>query len=61
MRKTNETYQITVASPLLRPGITIQTSVSKRYVADTVRDLLDIIRDINSDGQDVQKADGTTK
>lgn len=43
----NETYEIEVGSPLLRPGITIRTYVSKKYVASTTKDLLNIIRDIN--------------
>jgi len=43
----NETYEIEVGSPLLRPGITIRTYVSKKYVASTTKDLLNIIREIN--------------
>jgi hypothetical protein len=45
---TNETYSIEVTSPLLRPGITIRTEVSKQYIIEVTRDLLDIVRDINS-------------
>lgn len=45
----NETYEIEVSSPLLRPGIVIRTCVSKRYLAETTKDLLNIIREINKD------------
>lgn len=44
----NETYEIEVQSPLLRPGIIIRTKVSKKYVVSTVLDIMDMIRDINS-------------
>lgn len=46
----NETYEIEVRSPLLRPGITIRTSVSQKYVKTTVLSLLDICREINNAG-----------
>jgi hypothetical protein len=45
--QTNERYTITIQSPLIRPGLTIQTSVSKRYLAQTVRDMLNVVREIN--------------
>lgn len=44
----NETYEIEVASPLLRPGLLIRTKVSKKYVVETVNGLMDMIREINS-------------
>jgi len=44
----NNTYRITMTSPLLRPGITIETEVSERYLKSAVEKLLDIIRDINT-------------
>ncbi len=48
MKATNETYTIRVQSPLLRPGLTIETKVSKRYLVQTVKELLDKIREINT-------------
>ena len=45
----NETYTIEVMSPLLRPGITIRTNVSKTYLAEAVRDLMEIVRRINDE------------
>jgi hypothetical protein len=51
---TNETYSIEVTSPLLRPGITIRTLVSKQYIVEVTRDLLDIVRDINRSTTPVQ-------
>ena len=47
MKDTNETYEITVASPLLRPGLTIRTTVSSRYVTQTVKSLMEKVREIN--------------
>ncbi|MEY4722578.1 MAG: hypothetical protein RLZZ324_91 [Candidatus Parcubacteria bacterium] len=47
MKRTNETYEVEIASPLLRPGITIRTRVSKKYLSATVKELLDIVREIN--------------
>ena len=44
----NETYEIEVRSPLLRPGITIRTTVSQKYVKTTVLSLLDICREMNT-------------
>ena len=43
----NETYTIKFESPLLRPGITVTCKVSKKYVANTVKDFMNIIREIN--------------
>lgn len=47
MKPTNETIIITIGSPLLRPGLTLSASVSKRYAADAAQDLLTIARAIN--------------
>jgi len=44
---TNETYEIKVESPLLRPGITITTWVSKKYLVLVVAELIELIREIN--------------
>ena len=44
----NETYEIEMRSPLLRPGIVIRTQVSKRYVVETVNAILNMIREINA-------------
>jgi|GEM_PF-2595621 hypothetical protein len=46
-RKTNETYTVKAASPLLRPGLTISTKVSKQYLVPTLIELLDKIREFN--------------
>jgi hypothetical protein len=45
----NETYKIRINSPLIRPGITIETEVSDKYLVDAVRNLLDKIREINTE------------
>lgn len=46
--KSNESYEITVGSPLLRPGLQIRVmSCSKRYAADAVSDLMEVVRMIN--------------
>ena len=46
-KPTNETYEIVVSSPLLRPGMTIRTTVSSRYVVQTVKALMEKVREIN--------------
>ena len=43
----NETYLIEFESPLLRPGIKVSCMVSKKYVCSTIKDALDIIREVN--------------
>ena len=49
MKKTNETIEIEVASPILRPGLVLRAKVSKRYAASAAADILDIARVINAD------------
>lgn len=44
---TNETYEIEVTSPLLRPGVVIKTRVSEKYLVRTVKKLLDLVREVN--------------
>jgi len=48
LKPTNETYEIVVSSPLLRPGLTIKTTVSSRYVVRTVAELMAKVREINT-------------
>ncbi len=55
MRKTNERYTIAVRDPLLRPGLEISTEVSKKYVAGTVEDLFEIVREINAKQSELAK------
>lgn len=43
----NNKYVITVKHPLIRPGITIRTESSERYLVDVVKKLLELIREIN--------------
>lgn len=50
----NNKYIIKVEHPLLRPGISIETESSEKYVLAVVTKLLDIVRDINK-AQDVVK------
>ena len=45
--RLNNTYEIRVESPLLRPGITITTKVSEKYLDAVVDKLMAIIRKIN--------------
>lgn len=46
--KTNETYEIEVGSPLLRPGIKIKTKVSKGYLVQTLQDIMEKVREFNT-------------
>jgi len=44
----NETYQIVVESPLLRPGLTITVEgVSERYLVPVTVSLMGYVREIN--------------
>ena len=55
MTDTNETYEITISSPLLRPGLTIRTTVSSRYLTPTVASLMDKVRAINATTENTAK------
>ena len=48
----NNTYKITVSSPLLRPGITIETEVSERYVVPVLKQMMEQVREFNSPQQE---------
>ena len=43
----NNTITITVASPLLRPGLTISTEVSAKYAESGVDQLMEIVGKVN--------------
>ena len=43
----NNAYTIRVGAPLLRPGLTITTVVSRGYLEDAVTVLMDVVREIN--------------
>jgi hypothetical protein len=43
----NNKYKITITSPLLRPGIKIETSCSEKYVAVVVAKIMEVVREIN--------------
>lgn len=43
----NNAYEIKVGAPLLRPGLTITTVVSRGYLEDAVTVLMDAVREIN--------------
>lgn len=45
----NNTIKIKVGSPLLRPGLTIETEVSEKYAAEAAKLLIDIARSINAE------------
>lgn len=40
----NNKVKITVESPLIRPGLKLETLVSMRYVSPTVEELMKIVR-----------------
>jgi len=44
----NNTWVIEIESPILRPGITVSTEVSERYVVEAVIRAVQIAREINS-------------
>lgn len=43
----NNKYTITAGAPLLRPGLTIRTTCSEKYVVDVTQVLMNMVRDIN--------------
>jgi len=51
----NNKYIIKVEHPLVRPGLTIETEASERYVPDVVGRLMEIVRDINRDNGSATK------
>lgn len=44
----NNKYTIKIEAPLLRPGITITTEVSEKYLVPATDILMDMVRDINT-------------
>lgn len=44
----NQTYKITVGSPLLRPGLTISVETSERYAAEATTKLMAVVRQVNT-------------
>lgn len=44
----NNTYDIKVSSPLLRPGMVIRTTCSEKYVVPVVNKMMDMVREINT-------------
>ncbi len=46
----NNKYKITAKHPLVRPGLTIETEASERYVVPVVKKLMDLIRELNKSG-----------
>jgi len=43
----NNTYKISIESPLLRPGLKIETECSEAYVVPVTEKIMEIIRLIN--------------
>lgn len=43
----NNAVTIEVGAPLLRPGLTIRTTVSERYATQGVAQLMGIVRSVN--------------
>lgn len=48
----NNKYKIRVGHPLLRPGLTIETESSEKYLVDVVTKLLEKVREINKPSED---------
>ena len=43
----NNTYKITIESPLLRAGIKIETECSENYIVPVMNKVMEIVREIN--------------
>ena len=51
----NNRYRIRISSPLLRPGIKVETEVSERYLVPVLEKLLDSVREFNEKQDKRQK------
>ena len=51
----NNKYVIKVGHPLLRPGLTIKTEASEKYVVPVVKKTMEIVREINSEKKESAK------
>jgi hypothetical protein len=51
----NNTYKITIQTPLIRPGITIEAEVSERYLVPVMNDMMLYVRQFN-EWQDMIKS-----
>jgi hypothetical protein len=56
-RKMNNRYIIRLKDPVLKPGLSIETESSERYVVDVAKKLMDLAREIN--GTSVAEATGS--
>lgn len=45
----NNSVKVKVGSPLLRPGLTLETEVSAKYVKLAATEMVEFAREINSD------------
>ncbi len=46
----NNKYKIIATHPLVRPGLTIETEASERYMVSVAKKLMDLIRELNESG-----------
>ncbi len=44
----NNKYTIKVSAPLLRPGLTIETECSERYLVEVLKKIMDLVREFNA-------------
>ena len=50
----NNKYRIKVEAPLLRPGLTIETEVSEKYVEPVIRTIMKLVRLMNGTSETQQ-------
>jgi len=43
----NNKYELEIGSPVLRPGLTLKTIVSERYVTSAAKKLMELAKEIN--------------
>jgi hypothetical protein len=55
----NNTYKISLSSPVLRAGLSIETTCSERYVVAVTHTLMDMARDINKSPEVKNKESNT--
>lgn len=48
--KLNNAYTIKASAPLLRPGLTIETTVSEGYATKGAEKMMEIVRAVNAPG-----------
>jgi len=53
--RLNNRYKIVLKDPLCRPGLSVETEVSEKYVAEVINRMMGIIREVNMPAEECKK------